>query len=444
MSDPFDWPALAGAPAQLGEALHCAVGIWGKVHGAASDYRWIARSEGFGGGLPDLHRRLRIGAEDLGIRTTAWRAPGAEAGGQDYFAIGTYPSRAQDAAGRGAVLEKRVLHWRSPAAGFAIALAAAALLPAVADGDDGAWWGRVGEGDWQQPDYALPLGPESCPRLVLGRAALDGVIAAGIDALSAVLDQPRLAALYTGLLAGWRPVVLGGQPRPLPPAALVALLLPLSPGEVARCSLCAWVPASLIDPADLGRNWDLVVTRQAGPPTPAAAPADLERGAVLAAALLARAPGRIAGGSAPLVFPPPPIQAAVVAAVPISVDHPNPRMHLEPFAAATWPGLGYLYEFADRVNLRRLDLARLAQDLTAPAAYPLLPPDEDPVGHPLVGWIATLTRRRPDWVDAAEWGFKIDQLRAAALCLLPHPGTLDLVGLPLHPAVPALLAVLAA
>jgi hypothetical protein len=46
-------------------------------------------------------------------------------------------------------------------------------------------------------------------------------------------------------------------------------------------------------------------------------------------------------------------------------------------------------------------------------------------------------------VNVAEWGVKIDQLRAAALFLLPHPRTLDLVGLPQHPRVPALLAVLA-
>lgn len=449
MSDPFDWPALAGAESWLGQELSGEVGIWGKVHGQASDYRWIARSGGFGGRLPDLNRRLRMGAEDLGVRTTAWRAPWADAGesaGQDYFAIGTYPSRAQDAAGRAAVLEKRVLHWRRPAPGFAVALAAAAWLPTVAGGDDRCWWERVGEGDWQRPDYALALGPDACPRVMLGRAELEGGIAAGIETLLAVLDQERLAAVYAGLLAGRRPVMLRGLGQPLPPEALAALLLPLSPGQAARCSLCAWVPATLIDAADLGRNWDLVVTRQPGP-TPGVAPADRQRGAALAQALCERDPGRIAGGRSPLagVAEAPPTRVApAVAAAPLCGCHPNPRLQLEPVAAATWPGCGYLYEFADRINLRRLDLIRLAHDLSAPAAYPLLPPDEDPAGHPLVDWIAALERRVPDGVDAAEWALKIDQLRAAALLLLPHPGTLDLVGLPRDPRVPALLAVLAA
>ena len=450
LDDPCRWPALAGAAALLGEELRCELGLWGKVHGQASDYRWIARSQGFGAGRPDLERRLRIGAEDLAVRLTAWRAPWegrgeAAALSADYFAIGTYPSRAQDAAGRGAVLEKRVLHWRRPSPGFPIALAAVALLPVVAGGDDRAWWERVAEGDWQRPDYALPLGPEACPRVTLGRAALAAGIEAGIAALLAVLDQPRLADVYAGLLAGVRPVMLRGLERPLPPAALAALLLPLSPAQAERCSLSAWVPATLIDPVDLGHNWDLVATRQPGA-TPAVGAESVARGAALAAALCARDPGLIPVEDRPRTGPPvgaTPVPTPVSAQAPPGV-HSNPRLHLEPAAPATWPGLGYLYQFADCINLRRLDLARLGQDLTAPAAYPLLKPAEDPAGHPLVAWLGGLERRVPDGVDAADWGFKRDQLRAAALFLLPHPATLGLVGLPQNPAVPALLAVLAA
>jgi len=103
-----------------------------------------------------------------------------------------------------------------------------------------------------------------------------------------------------------------------------------------------------------------------------------------------------------------------------------------------------LHEFADSINLRRLDLARLAADLAAPAAWPLLAPDEAPSGHPLSRWIVVLQERCLAGVDAADWAFKIDQLRAAALFLLPHPDTLDLVGLPQDQRVPALLAALAA
>ena len=487
MSDPFAWPALAGGAALVGEQLHYAVGIWGKVHGQPSDYRWIAHSSGFGSRLPDLHRRLRIGSEDLAVRTTAWRAPWEGLAERlDWFAVGTYPSRAQDAAGRSGVLEKQVLHWRRPAPGVPVALAACALLPLVARADDRPWWDRVGEGDWRRPDYALPLGPAACPAVTIRRAELEAVIAAGIDDLMAVLDQSRLAAVYAALLAGSHPAVLGGLERPLSPAALATLLLPLSPGQAERCSLCAWVPSTLIDPQDLARNWDLVVVRQPGLP-PSVAAEYVDPGAALAAALYARDPGLIAradrgqgGWSAdqeqcsehpnqrasiivPAIVPSSAETvrciveapswrskrleaAATMSAGPVAgiMIEANPRMHLEPAAAATWPGLRTLYTFADCIDLRRLDLGCLAQDLTAPAAYPLLAPDADPAGHPLLDWIAVLDGARPAGVDAAEWAFKIDQLRAAALFLLPHPATLDLVGLPRSPQVPALLAVLAA
>jgi hypothetical protein len=61
----------------------------------------------------------------------------------------------------------------------------------------------------------------------------------------------------------------------------------------------------------------------------------------------------------------------------------------------------------------------------------------------LIGWIETLEQRVPAGVNAPEWAFKIDQLRAAALFLLPHPRTLERVGLPHSDRVPALLAALA-
>jgi len=456
MSDPLRWPALSGAAALLGEVLRCEIGIWGKVHRQASDYRWIARSSGFAGQAPDLHRRLRIGSEDRAVRATAWRAPW-EPTGQDYFAIGTYASRALDAAQRAGVLEKQVLHWHRPSAEVPAALAALLLLPAVAHTDDRLWWDRVGEGDWQRPDYALPLGADACPRLRIARADLEAAVAAGIDTLLEALDQPSLAALYAGLLAGVRPVMLRGQGSPLPPAALAALLLPLTAEQAGRLSLSAWVPGVLIDPLDLAHNWDLVVTAQSGA-APEVASEFMERGAVLAQALVNRdpdclgPPGRVHAGSAAAFEPPDPgqrhpAQPPRPRGTPIdSADsgaYPR-RMHLVLTVAVESPGLRYLYHFADRIALRRLDLSLLAADLIDAGGRPLPAPGEDPAGHPLISWIETLQETLPVGVDASEWGIKIDQLRAAALFLLPHPHTLARVGLPDDPRVPALLCALAA
>ena len=461
MSDPLRWPALSGATAVLGEVLRCEIGIWGKVHRQASDYRWIARSSGFAGQAPDLHRRLRIGSEDRAVRATAWRAPW-EPTGQDYFAIGTYASRALDAAQRAGVLEKQVLHWHRPSAEVPAALAAVLLLPAVAHADDRLWWDRVGEGDWQRSDYALPLGGDVCPQLRIARADVEAAVAAGIDALLETLDQPSLAALYAGLLAGVRPVMLRGQASPLPPAALAALLLPLTAEQAGRLSLSAWVPGVLIDPPDLAHNWDLVVTGQSGA-VPEVASEFLERGAVLAQALVNRDPGcldagppsRMHAGSAPAFEPPDPFdpgsrhpaQPSRPRGTPIdSADrggYPR-RMQLARTASVESPGLRYLYHFADHIALRRLDLSLLAADLIEAGGQLLPVPGEDPAGHPLIGWIKTLRETLPAGVDALEWEIKIDQLRAAALFLLPHPHTLALVGLPDNPRVPALLCALAA
>lgn len=453
MSDPFRWPALTGAAALTGTELACEIGIWGKVHRQASDYRWIARSGRFGGQLADINRRLRIGGEDRAVRATAWRAPW-EPEGQDWFAVGTYPSRATDAWGRGAVLEKQVWHWRRPTPSLPPALAALALLPAVAGADDRLWWDRVDQGDWQRPDYALPLGSDACPRVRIGGPDLERVIEDGIAALRGTLDPELLAKAYACLLAGQGPALLRGLESPLSPAALAVLLLPLTPKQAARCSLAAWVPAALTDPGDIGRNWDLAATAQPGP-SPSIAPEYLDLGAVLAEALLAGDPGQLGRGSArppasqsqDLAEPAPPPTPEDAPSRPEGLGHsihPSPRMHLRPETAAASPGLGYLYRFADRIGLRRLDLALVGEDLRAIARYSLLEPGSDPAGHPLIGWLATLTKQRPDWVDARDWGIKIDQLRSAALFLLPHPRTLDLVGLPDSPAVPALLAALAA
>ncbi len=458
MSDPLRWPALSGAASLLGEVLRCEIGIWGKVHRQASDYRWIARSSGFAGQAPDLHRRLRIGSEDRAVRATAWRAPW-EPTGQDYFAIGTYASRALDAAQRAGGLEKQVLHWHRPSAEVPAALAALLLLPAVAHVDDRPWWDRVGEGEWQRSDYALPLDADACPRLRIARADLEAAVAAGIDALLEALAPPSLAALYAGLLAGVRPVMLRGQASPLPPAALAALLLPLTAEQAGRLSLSAWVPAMLIDPPDLAYNWDLVVTGQSGA-VPEVAPEFMERGAVLAQALVNRDPGSLGAG------PPAGMRAGSAGAFELPdqgsrhpAQPPRPRgtsidwaasgryprrMRLALTAAVESPGLRYLYHFADCIALRRLDVSLLAADLIEAGGRPLPAPGEDPAGHPLIGWIATLRETLPAGVDALEWEIKIDQLRAAALFLLPHPHTLALVGLPDHPRVPALLCALAA
>ena len=97
------WPALRG----LGEptAIECERGVFGKMHGARSDFRWIARSAAF---LRDgwLEDKFALGSEDLPTRLSFWRCL-PEHG--CYIAGYAYPSRAQDASGRRGFLEKQFL-----------------------------------------------------------------------------------------------------------------------------------------------------------------------------------------------------------------------------------------------------------------------------------------------------------------------------------------------
>ncbi len=462
MSDPFQWPALANGERHLGETLECQVGVWGKVHRQASDFRWIARGDGFGEGHKDLSRNLRIGSEDQSIELTAWRAlvdKTRDPGSRDYFAIGAYPSRAVDALGRQAGLEKAILHWRRFANGPPATLAAFALLSWVVEADDRLWWDRIDQGDWQQPDYALPLDARACPSAApIDGAALVQQIEQGIGSLADALDIERLARLYALLLGGAHPIMLHAQVRPLPPSALAALLLPLPAQLAETISLTAWVPSMLVDAADVGKNWDLAVTARPGM-APSVDPAELARGTKLAEALLERAPERLASATPLAAGSPAEGPEPAQAADRIDRDdqgssarrslsgglslHPNPRLGLATPPSGLPPALTYLHEFADCIHLRRLDLRRLRVELNGKAQF--LPAGEDPARHPLVAWIRSLQADIPTGVHPREWQFKIDQLRSAALVLLPSAQTLAIVGLPeaKQARVPALLVALA-
>jgi len=405
------WPALRGCAAPPW-GLGCEHGVWGKVQAGPADFRWVARSPGFGDDDLRLARALRIGAENHPSRLTAWRVHNGQ-----YLALAYYPSRGQDAAGRSGFLERQVLAWR-PCAGILPALAALALLPAVARVDDRIWRDRQHLGRWSDLAYSLPL--EALELGELGPDQLTAVIRQGVDELAARIPPQALRDLYAQVLTGARPARLALTDGALGPAALAALLLPLPPQTAGRLSLAGWIPDLSPDPTDLAANWNLTVTRP-GPnwrqPTPT--DSEMERAERLAAALSANDPLLLTEAG-----PPPP------ATMPVAPPGGKPHGVVTVLAA-----------FAANHDYRLLDLAELAR-ASSRAPYPLPMPD-GPGGHPLCRWVAQLATGRPDWADEVSWGQKVDQLRSASLCLLPHPETLALVGLPESPWVPALLVALA-
>jgi hypothetical protein len=403
------WPALQGA-APPPWNLTCERGIWGKIQSGPPEFRWLARSPGVAAGAWDPARALRLGAEDRPARTPGWRALGP-----GYLAAAYYPSRAQDAAGRGGFLERQVLAWRA-FPGVPPPLAALALLPAATGLEHWVWRDRQHLGRWGDPDYALPLDPLELTGL--GPDWLARTIGEGLDELGKRVTQECLRNLYAQILSGVRPACLALPDGPLGPQALAALLLPLPPQAASALSLAGWVPAEALDPEDLAGNWDFVViaTGHGWPPATVASE-HLELAEHLITALLAQDPALLAE------------------------RRPGTGTNLKAQRCQVSPLLTTLAQFTADPHRRLLDMAelrRILRQVTGPLAMP-----GGPGQHPLCRWVAQVAGDRPHWADERGWGLKVDQLRAAALCFLPHPETLSLVGLPQSPWVPALLPALA-
>ncbi|MCB2261512.1 MAG: hypothetical protein LGR52_00985 [Candidatus Thiosymbion ectosymbiont of Robbea hypermnestra] len=250
MSDSLRWPALADFTG--GPTTGCRRGIWGKVQGEVSDYRWIARSKGFGADCPELAGALRIGNESVPVTGGLWRRLPDR-----WLACSVYPSRARDSAGRLAVVEKQVTEWRPPDAVPGV-VGALILLPELARYDDRDWWDRRSQGSWQQPEYALDIADNDCPLVTGDPTMLPEHIERARTELVAAIDGDALRRFYARLLCGRFPVRLQ-RPHdadPLPSAALAALLLPLPRPWADRLSLAGAVASHHIDPKDLVRNWD--------------------------------------------------------------------------------------------------------------------------------------------------------------------------------------------
>jgi len=249
MSTLWRWPALEGGAAAPAVPLCYRRAIWGKVHGEASDYRWIARSEGFAQGCPDLAGALRLGAEDTPVTAPLWRRLSDR-----YLATAVYPSRARDSAGRMTVVEKQVFEWQASPA-VPATLAALALLPEVARLGDADWWDRRTQGHWSTPDYALPINAADQPSIDADANVLAVRVEDGLTALTGVTAPADLRAFYIQLLAGRFPARLRVS-APLSPTALAVLLLPLPRHWADRLSLAGGIAARHLAPRDLMRNWD--------------------------------------------------------------------------------------------------------------------------------------------------------------------------------------------
>ena len=320
-ANPPPWPAFAGAPS-AGAPLTVYRAVLGKVHQAASDFRWITHPEAIRPRKLGLDALLSFGSEDRPVRTPAWRSLPEAA-----VAIVGSPSRAVDRAGRAGGLEKQILYWPTPDPRQFVT-GAFALLAAIQEASDAVWWEHWEDFRWDEPGFFLPRDPEP---IALGRTDL--LVAEGLTQLTAACSQEQVSRLYAEMLAApsTRPAAVEGLAEALPALAIAALLLPFSARQAATLSIVGALPNSRHMPAAL-ENWNAVfrTTEQPGIPGAGLRPsaAEIDRGAAMAAAIWrgepeVRALLKQAPPPKPAPPPPKPVAPPVVVQPPVAAEPPT-------------------------------------------------------------------------------------------------------------------------
>ena len=256
-----NWPALRGWK-DIPETISTRRAVYGKVHRAPTDYRWIAWSAGFGSSPPTRERELIVNTHKLSAASIGWRyAPTTGP-----FAVRFYASRAFDAAGRPGGVEKQILA-PLPEAYATIPPVALAflLLDAASPFDDTIWWDHWRNPAWTSMSHYLSIDEKDCPRLDIGQ--LDAMIEQGLSELLDGVDESRLVLFYSQLLAGASPAVLMTQGTTLSPLAMAALLLPLERSQTEELSIAGGVSPAR-DASKVAEWNEIVCTIDNAPPLP--------------------------------------------------------------------------------------------------------------------------------------------------------------------------------
>jgi len=417
MTRPLDWPALATGTQSLPSCLEYERGVWGKVHGAPTDYRWIAQSPEFGRDRPDLQPQINLGAEDVPCRVQAWRNLGDRC-----CAVTIYPSQAIDATGRRGFLEKQILEWHRPA-NVPAALGALVLLPRVAELTDAIWWESNFSPLVSQSGIHLRLSDADHTPVAVQEDHLLTVIERGRQMLREAVSEQSLEQMYDQLLSGQQPACLSGLQRPLPPEAVAALLLPLPRDIADRLSVTGWIPASRPALTELGTRWDILVTAPGQ-----VVPAFHSRSQLNARRMVERL---LEEDSRSEFIEELPASAGVVEkevppAIASSARPFRPGVELQ----LTSPGpdaafiLNRLHDFAAAPDQRWLDPCTLTSHVRGETRAPR------ESARVLLDWVRQLRDQQPGYVDERQWQVKIDLLRSAAIVLVPEPATLATVGRP--------------
>jgi hypothetical protein len=233
------WPALAQAPEEK-RTLGCLRGVYGKVHGQASEYRWIGTTDGWPDGFEN---KISLGSEDKGDKKFPFWFPD-----ENLVCAGCcYPSEAIDATGRKTPIEKQMLLWRVDP-GFPPLAAGFLMLDEARQFDKSVWWDYREGNEWENPEYRLRLDPypiEYDPDRVAE------LISCGLEELRQ-LDPTGLSSFYASLAAGVSGAALKAEDK-LTGAGLAALLLPLPADR--KLALAGWVPQERFPDSKVLERW---------------------------------------------------------------------------------------------------------------------------------------------------------------------------------------------
>nr|VFK10228.1 MAG: hypothetical protein BECKLPF1236B_GA0070989_10138 [Candidatus Kentron sp. LPFa] len=252
-SHSMNWPALEGLPDDRIQ-LEYRIGVWSKAPGAASDYRWIAKTPEFVADdrfIDDFYvsdTPERIGDTVLWKRTTEY-----------FHAIHLYPSAARDSAGRSGIIERvflQCLVGKLPAAAVALL-----LLPKATKLGAELYQERLENIDWSDRKAYIELTENACPTLPLDHTDLPDVIKQGVEIVRAHFDLRKLGTFYASLLSEQRPCFFPDSNRTLSPEAVAALLLPLPRKLADEISLAPNIPEGHVDIAKLSEHWNVLPAR---------------------------------------------------------------------------------------------------------------------------------------------------------------------------------------
>jgi len=235
-----NWPAFVNFDMPDFDTIEYEHGVWGKAHGARTDYRWLALTPDADFKKNEIDYELSLGNESLPRLGFFWKYLNNK-----HYAVMTYPSRAEDADGRRDFLEKQILCLKSP--NFPAPLTAMLLFTKLFKYDESVWWEQRQSIDWDnEPDAFIELPSRQ------SSISTTGIIEKSFEQLRDYFgDKETLAQFYSNFIYSDATV-------PLPPLALAALLLPFPKNRAEELSIAGWFPSSTIKPEHF-KKWDMLV-----------------------------------------------------------------------------------------------------------------------------------------------------------------------------------------